>query len=174
MANTYTYYDILGVGINATGQEINIAFRNRIKNYRFVKYTQEAEERLKATTKAYNVLSDLKKRKAYDDDLKRNHKVNFDEQLHDPKSDPYTSYSKKQTEKNFGDWIGIYLLVVSRPMDMKELNSYIYALKYAICLAEAESVIVEARNFSAHDKPNLHSQSQYASRKRMYIKRKRF
>jgi len=61
---TQNYYDVLGVSKNATEAEIKKAFRNLAR-----KHHPDAggdEEKFKAINEAYEVLSDAKKRKEYD------------------------------------------------------------------------------------------------------------
>ena len=61
------YYDILGVGKSASQQEIKSAYRKLALQYHPDRNkTKEAEEKFKEVTKAYEVLSDVEKRKTYD------------------------------------------------------------------------------------------------------------
>ena len=61
------YYDILGVGKNATDKEIKSAFRKLSKKYHPDVCNEEgAEEKFKEINEAYSVLSDSEKRNMYD------------------------------------------------------------------------------------------------------------
>ncbi len=68
MASRKDYYDILGVRRNATGEEIEKAFRKLIRTYQFLPQAQSkaAALYLKEITEAYEILSDKEKRKKYD------------------------------------------------------------------------------------------------------------
>lgn len=67
MADSKDYYDILGVGKNATAAEIKSAYRKLALQYHPDRNkTKEAEMKFKEVTKAYEVLSNEEKRKTYD------------------------------------------------------------------------------------------------------------
>ena len=62
MANK-DYYETLGVGKNASDDEIKSAFRNLAKKYHpDLNKTPEAAEKFKEINEAYSVLSDKQKR----------------------------------------------------------------------------------------------------------------
>lgn len=69
-----TYYDILGVKPDASFEEIRQAYKELVKKYhpdKFVGNAKElAEERIKKINEAYEVLSDIGKRREYDKSLK--------------------------------------------------------------------------------------------------------
>lgn len=67
MATKRDYYDILGVGKSASDREIKQAYRKMAMQYHPDKNkTKEAEEKFKEINEAYEVVSDPKKRSAYD------------------------------------------------------------------------------------------------------------
>jgi len=63
------YYEILGVGRNATKKEIKDAYRKLARKYHpdANKSDKETEEKFKEISEAYEVLKDQKKRKEYDE-----------------------------------------------------------------------------------------------------------
>jgi len=67
MATKRDYYDVLGVSKSATQQEIKKAYRKLALKYHPDKNkSKEAEKKFKEVNQAYEVLSDSKKRKTYD------------------------------------------------------------------------------------------------------------
>src|SRR5437763_14085068 len=68
MAARPDYYKILGVGKNATDDEIRKAYRRLARKYHPDRNSgdKQAEERFKEISQAHDVLSDSEKRKAYD------------------------------------------------------------------------------------------------------------
>ncbi len=71
MADKKNYYDVLGVGKNATADEIKSAYRKLAKQYHpdFHPGDAAAAEKFKEINEANEVLSDEQKRKAYDYEL---------------------------------------------------------------------------------------------------------
>ena len=68
MAERPDYYKILGVGKNASDEEIKKSYRKLARQYHPDRNSgdKKAEERFKEISQAYDVLSDPEKRKAYD------------------------------------------------------------------------------------------------------------
>src|SRR5580704_4476237 len=68
MADRPDYYKILGVGKNASDEEIKKAYRKLARQYHpdANQGDKKAEERFKEISQAHDVLSDPDKRKAYD------------------------------------------------------------------------------------------------------------
>jgi molecular chaperone DnaJ len=68
MADRPDYYKILGVGKNASDEEIKKAYRKLARKYHpdANQGDKQAEERFKQISQAHDVLSDAEKRKAYD------------------------------------------------------------------------------------------------------------
>lgn len=71
MAEKKNYYDVLGVGKNASADEIKSAYRKLAKQYHpdFHPGDEAAAEKFKEINEANEVLSDEQKRKAYDYEL---------------------------------------------------------------------------------------------------------
>lgn len=74
------YYEILGVNISATGEEIRRAYRVLARRYHPDMNPDLSEEKFKTIAEAYNVLADLDKRQNYDLELeahlRKNSKTN--------------------------------------------------------------------------------------------------
>ena len=68
MAEKRDYYEVLGIGKNATDAEIKSAYRKLAKKYHpdLNPGNKEAEEKFKEVNEANDVLSDLQKRQRYD------------------------------------------------------------------------------------------------------------
>jgi len=65
-----THYDVLGVGRNATSDEIKSAFRRRAKEtHPDIPKNREREEEFKRVNEAYEILGDSEKRRRYDLEL---------------------------------------------------------------------------------------------------------
>src|ERR1700732_4691450 len=68
MADRPDYYKVLGVGKNASDEEIKKAYRRLARQHHPDRNpdSKQAEERFKQISQAYDILSDAEKRKAYD------------------------------------------------------------------------------------------------------------
>jgi molecular chaperone DnaJ len=67
MSSNRDYYEVLGVGKNASDDEIKAAFRKLARQYHpDVNKEHDAEEKFKEINEAYGVLSDSDKRARYD------------------------------------------------------------------------------------------------------------
>lgn len=95
-------YEILNVRRNASNSEIQLAFNKLMDKYNLKNYLGDpyfAQKRMKDITEAYNILSDPKKRKEYDNshenhvDLHKSEKINNDDVFK-----PY--YNKQKTTKH--------------------------------------------------------------------------
>lgn len=70
MAEKRDYYEVLGVGRDASPEEIKRVFREQVKKWHPDRHQgdkkKEAEERFKEIAEAYSILSDKEKRRQYD------------------------------------------------------------------------------------------------------------
>jgi curved DNA-binding protein CbpA len=78
---TISYYEILGVSVNSTADEIKKAYRDKSKLYHPDKHQNDplyelALEKQKKLNEAYEVLSDQIKKQAYDEEIHDEPKVN--------------------------------------------------------------------------------------------------
>lgn len=94
------YYEILGVSKNSSQQEIKEAYRKLAKIYH-PDYNDsfDAIQIMQLINEAYDVLSDIKKRKQYDSKLEINN------------NDAYQTYTKSrdESENDFEKWLKDYL-----------------------------------------------------------------
>ena len=94
------YYEILGVSKNSSQKEIKEAYRKLAKIYH-PDYNDsfDAIQIMQLINEAYDVLSDIKKRKQYDSKLKINN------------NDAYQTYTKSrdESENDFEKWLKDYL-----------------------------------------------------------------
>lgn len=111
---TKNFYQILGVSPNETQNQIKSVFRNLAKKYHPDNNPNEqAHKLMKDVTQAYEVLSDINKRKVYDQQLNMSTYVG-------DKSKAYSSYkqTREESESDFDDWISVYL------KNMREKTNY--------------------------------------------------
>jgi len=106
-----TYYDILNVKFNATQEEIKSAFRQLAKKYHpDVNPSVEAIEIMKEITLAYEVLSDLEKRKKYDLTLQlqgQTHNQTQRKTYRETQTRAYDSYTqtREESEESFEEML---------------------------------------------------------------------
>lgn len=99
-----TYYSVLGIETNATQEEIKSAFRKLAKRYHPDNKETGNEAKFKEIIEAYDVLSDLEKRKKYDSSLRINDPTfssSSDTSSTVPKTKTYhqyTSYTRTREE----------------------------------------------------------------------------
>ena len=92
-------YRILGVGRNATPEEIKKAFRKKAKQFH-PDINPQHQETFKQITQAYNILIDPEKRKKYDETLKDFEKKDFGKIIGDILADFLGFHTKPSTGEN--------------------------------------------------------------------------
>lgn len=97
------FYEILGISCDATQEEIKVAFRNKAKMFHpDINHDFDAIAIMQKINAAYETLSDLKKRRAYDlKIIKSNGKQQ--------NSKSYNSYTKSQKDSK-SDFLKVYIL----------------------------------------------------------------
>lgn len=101
------YYSVLEIEETATQEEIKSAFRALAKKYHPDNIETGNEEKFREIVKAYNVLSDLEKRKKYDNSLRINNPTfssSSDTSSTVPKTKTYhqyTSYTRTREESEY-------------------------------------------------------------------------
>ena len=114
------YYEFLGVSFSATQEEIKNAYRNMAKKYHpDINPQADALVMMQQINEAYETLSDLEKRKAYDSKIKS---VTDNKQ----KNKAYESYTKtrEECEEDLEEWLIIHLNY-RRILE----NLYLYGIK---------------------------------------------
>ena len=120
-----SFYDTLGrISRHSTIEEIKTAYKTLAKHFHPDKNQHDivgAGEKMAELNKAYEVLSDPIKRKAYDEELKKqDEKLRFQEEEHKKKEAEKTDrkqtrvYTNTQTKKGNSDLfaVGLVILVV--------------------------------------------------------------
>lgn len=112
------YYQILNISQNATQEEIKKAFRTLAKQYHpDVNSNPNANEIMQQITEAYEVLSDVEKRKQYDKKLGNIPKASQNTSV-------YSSYTKtkSESEADFEEWLNIYLYNIRNRYNINKLD----------------------------------------------------
>ena len=115
---TKNYYQILNISQNATQEEIKKAFRTLAKQYHpDVNPSPDANEIMQQITEAYEVLSDIEKRKQYDKKIGNISKTS-------QKTSAYSSYTKtkSESEADFEEWLNIYLYNIRKRYNINKLE----------------------------------------------------
>lgn len=115
---TKNYYQILNISQNATQEEIKKAFRTLAKQYHpDVNPSPDANEIMQQITEAYEVLSDIEKRKQYDKKLGNIPKTSQNTSV-------YSSYTKtkSESEADFEEWLNIYLYNIRKRYNINKLE----------------------------------------------------
>ncbi len=102
------YYEILEISFNATQEEIKKAYRRLAKKYHpDLNLDDDTEDIMKRINEAYEVLSDLEKRKEYD--LTLNKDVSASAKIKNDSA--YKTYTKtrEESESDLEDWLKDYL-----------------------------------------------------------------
>jgi len=101
------YYEILEIDLNSTQEEIKKAYHRLAKKYHpDLNPDKDTTNKMQRINEAYEVLSDLEKRKKYDLTLKdKKQEVKIDNET------AYQSYTKckEESEKDFDPWLKNYL-----------------------------------------------------------------
>ena len=99
--NQLNYYQILGISVKATQEEIKKAYKNQAKKYHpDINHDVDATEMMQRINEAYETVSDLAKRKEYDKIIV-NAKVD----------EVYNSYTtpREDSEDDLDEWLKKYL-----------------------------------------------------------------
>ena len=115
---TKNYYQILKVSETATQEEIKKAFWVLAKRYHpDVNSSPGANEIMQQITEAYEVLSDVKKRRQYDKKIGNISKTSQN-------TSAYSSYTKTKSEleTDFEEWINIYLQNIRKSYNINDLE----------------------------------------------------
>ncbi len=100
-----TYYEILEVSENASEEVVKMAYKALVKKYHpdvFKGNQQIAEEKIKEINKAFDVLSNVQKRKEYDDWLYKNRQKNkSNETPRNNQTNQESAPTQKRTAKVF-------------------------------------------------------------------------
>lgn len=102
------YYEILGIAYTATQEEVKKAFRTLAKQYHpDINKDPNATEIMQRITEAYEVLSDINKRKEYD----RKFNIHKTSANTPSPTTQYSSYSKTREESEYDlyDWLKEWL-----------------------------------------------------------------
>jgi len=133
LENGTNYYEILEISSDATQDEIKKAFRKLAKRYH-PDVNPNAHDMMSKITVAYEVLSDVEKRKEYD----RKHP--FVSRFEESKSCYSYNQSKDESESDLEDWI-IDLL--------KEFRVYNAKDNEMVKLYKAREIFLQAKHFNS-------------------------
>lgn len=120
------YYEILQVAHDATQEEIKKAFREQAKIWHpDVNKSSDATEKMQSITEAYNVLSDVNKRREYDKRIANNSKGSSST-MYNSNEKAYASYTKsrEESESDFDEWLKEYLKKLNKK-ELEELRTKI-------------------------------------------------
>lgn len=99
------FYEILGISCDATQEEIKNAFRKQAKKYHpDINPQADALVMMQRINEAYETLSDLEKRKAYDSKIKSTTGIKQENKAYDS----YTK-TREESEEDLEEWLIIYL-----------------------------------------------------------------
>ena len=107
----YNLYELLGVSSDESIENINISFRNLIKQFHPDKISEKEEEIYYYLVEAKNILSDKRERKLYDDFLSKSNFNSFSNNFNNLSNNfnslnvrEYLPPSKKEASKRFLDF----------------------------------------------------------------------
>ena len=145
------YYSILQVGHDATQDEIKKAYRRLAKIWHpDINKASNATETMQLITEAYLVLSDVSKRKDYDNQIASKFKESSPT-THNSNTRAYASYTKsrEESESDFEEWLKEYLKINIDKLNIIELKN----LKYNIIKEYNDRFYIDINNDVFEDLP---------------------
>ena len=128
-----TYYSILEIEENATQEEITKAFRRLAKKYHPDNIYTGNKEKFEEVMKAYDILSDLEKRRNYDRSLRGN-----DTAFGSSSNNQYTSYAKtrEESERDMDNLMKDILRKYRQSQKSSQKEEFIHVGNFNINLSE--------------------------------------
>ena len=125
------YYEILGVDITATQEEIRKAYYKQARKYHPDNNPrQDTTNMMQQITLAYNTLSNEESKKQYDATLKRNSRTSFNNTT----TNTNNSYSHTQNSEDFWRFFDEYFHERSEQTQQEERRKQPFSARRAHCL----------------------------------------